>query len=80
MFIQPRHASNHLLFSWSARYLEPYVVHLATIINLCKISHCKKKFICQTSNSAVGIAFFSIALMLILFVVNEEDIMYYIEI
>ena len=40
----------------------------------------KTSFICQISNSAVGIAFLSIAIMLILFVVNEEDIMYYIEI
>lgn len=38
MFIQPKHASNHLLFSWPVRYLDPYLGHLLTVINTCKIS------------------------------------------
>lgn len=33
MFIQPKHASNHHLFCWPVRYLDPYLGHLSTVIN-----------------------------------------------
>ena len=79
MFIHPRHASNHLLFSWPAGDLQPYLGHLATIIDTCKISHFRKSpFIFQIGNSVVGIAF-SIMLTIIIFV-SEYDTIHYIEI